>query len=102
METPFEGWAIEQIASHFPRWNHSFYRTQTGSEIDLIMTKGRKTVALEMKTSMSPTLTRGFWESLKAISPDEKYVICPVSSSYSLKDNVTVTNLKEFLATFPG
>ena len=93
----FEGFAIEQILSHCPRWNFAFYRTRSGAEMDLILSRGRKTLAVEIKTSKSPTPGRGFWEGIKDISSDENYIIAPVSSSYALKGGVRVIPLQDFV-----
>ena len=96
----FEGFVIENIMSHFDRWKYSFYRTRSGSEIDLVMTKGSRVIALEIKTSKAPVVGKGFVEAVKNIRANEKYVIAPVSSSYAIKNGVTVTNLKQFIKTF--
>ncbi len=96
----FEGFVIENIMSHFDRWKYSFYRARSGSEIDLVMTKGSRVIALEIKTSKAPVVRKGFVEAVKNIRANEKYVIAPVSSSYAIKNGVTVTNLKQFIKTF--
>ena len=93
----FEGFIIEQIISHFPRWNYSFYRTRSGSEVDLIMSRGQQTLSIEIKTSPSPSLQKGFWEANKDIASDKNYIIAPVTSTYSIKGGVTVTNLQSFI-----
>ncbi len=93
----FESFVIENIISHFPRWNYSFYLTRSGAEIDLIMKKGRTTIALETKASKAPVPERGFWEGLKDIHFTKKYIIAPVNSNYQIKNKVTVASLKQFL-----
>lgn len=93
----WEGIVIENIISNFRDWNFNFYRTATGEELDLIMVKGNKTIAIECKASTAPNLTKGFWNAMENIKPDKAFVIAPISESYPVKENVTVCGLLEFL-----
>ncbi len=45
----YEGFVIENIITQLPRWQASYYRTSNGAEIDLILTKGMKKIAIEIK-----------------------------------------------------
>ncbi len=56
----WEGYAIENIATVFPEWSLSFYRTSHGAEIDLVMQKGSYKIALEFKNSLAPKVSRDF------------------------------------------
>lgn len=94
--TSFEGFVIENIMTQFPKWSFYFYRTRSGAEIDLIMTKGRKTLAIEIKASTSPKLEKGFFIAAKDIGAVQKYLIAPIDKPYPIKD-VMVTNLSYFL-----
>jgi predicted AAA+ superfamily ATPase len=93
----WEGLVIENIISNFRDWDFSFYRTATGEELDLVMVKGKKTIAIECKASTAPTLTKGFWNAMEIIKPDKAFVIAPISGSYPIKENVTVCGLLEFI-----
>jgi uncharacterized protein len=93
----YEGYIIENILSCFPRWQASYYRTSSGAEVDLILQKGQKQIAIEIKASTSPRLSKGTWNSLKEIAPDETIVIAQVDTSYPLGNNVKVMPIKEFL-----
>ncbi len=93
----FEGFVIENIISHLPGWQFYFYRTRSGAEIDLLMIRGRRKVAVEIKASKAPVLKPGFWTAIKDVEADEKYVIAPVEKTYPLKGNVTVCSLTRFL-----
>lgn len=93
----FEGFVIENILAEMPRWQASFYRTSNGTEIDLVLTKGSKKIAVEIKSSTSPKLTKGFWTSMEQISPDEAIIIAPIDDHYPLAENVTVKPLSLFL-----
>ena len=96
----FEGYIIENILSEMPRWQASFYRTSNGAEIDLVLTKGTKKIAVEVKSSTSPKLSKGFWTSMEQVSPDEAIIVAPVSDQYPLAENVTVKPLSGFLEQY--
>jgi predicted AAA+ superfamily ATPase len=94
----WEGFVIEQIACNLPIGAQLFYyRTQAGSELDLVIEKGLKRIAIEIKLSTSPQVTKGFWQGIKDIEATEAYVIAPVNESYALKDDVTVISPLDFL-----
>ncbi|MCC6582018.1 MAG: DUF4143 domain-containing protein, partial [Phycisphaeraceae bacterium] len=93
----WEEMVIENILSTLKGWEAGFYRTATGNEIDLVMTKGRKKIAVECKASSAPSVSRGFWTALDDIKPDETWIIAPVNEPYPLKKNVTVAPLDYFL-----
>ncbi len=68
------------------------------TEIDLVLRRGRRVVAFELKSSTVPKVTKGFWNALADISPDEAYVVAPVERFYPLKHGVMVTPLIDILA----
>ena len=94
----WEGFAIEQILSEFPAWKSWFYRTVAGAELDLILTKGQKRVAIECKASSAPTVTKGFWNALRDLDIEEALIIAPVMESYPIADRVTVAPLHDLPA----
>ena len=69
-----------------------------GAEIDLILRRGRRTLAFELKSSTVPRVSKGFWNALEDISPDEAYVVAPVEDSYPMKGDVMVSPLQEIIA----
>jgi uncharacterized protein len=98
----WEGFVMENIISALPGWSPYFYRSVAGAEIDLVLERGRQRLAIEIKASTAPKVSRGFWNSLADLSIETAYVIAPVDSSYPLKDGVQVMPLpllKEELAT---
>ena len=88
---------IENIINKFKNWNYFYYRTSNGSEIDLILTKATKIIAIEIKDSSIPKLSKGFWNAIADINPTKAFVIAQVSMPYPLKNNVMVYPLEEFL-----
>jgi uncharacterized protein len=94
----WEGWVIEQVISRIPRmWDAYFYRTQTGAEIDLVIQKTypRPIIAIDIKFSLAPEPTKGFWQSLEDLRPDKAFVIYPGQRSYPLSKTVEVLPLSQ-------
>jgi len=94
----FEGFAMENILAYAKNYVPSFYRTSAGAEIDLILRKGRQTLAFEFKSSTVPRVSKGFWNALDDISPEAAYVVAPVEESYPMKGGVSVVPLQEAFA----
>jgi len=93
----WEGFALENILSYSNGWDSTFFRTTTGVEIDLILSKGKKKIACEFKASKAPTLTKGFWAALDYLNTDEAWIIAPINEPYPIKKNVMVAPLNYFL-----
>ncbi len=93
----FEGFAMENIITFANNYEPSFYRTSAGAEIDLILRKGRQTLAFEFKSSTVPKVTKGFWNALDDISPDKAFVVAPVKEPYPIKGGVLVSPLEKII-----
>ena len=93
----WEGMVIENIIAIMPDWDFYFYRTATGDELDLILEKGNKRIAVECKATAAPKVTKGFWRALEDVKPQKTYIIVPIQVSYEIAPNVTVCGLEEFL-----
>jgi predicted AAA+ superfamily ATPase len=93
----WEGLVIENILSLLPNWKASFYRTSSGSEIDLILEKGNKRVAVECKGSTSPNLNRGFWNAVSELKFKEVWVVAPVKEAYPIEKGVMVAPLHQVI-----
>jgi uncharacterized protein len=93
----WEGMVIENIIVNKSSWDYFFYRTATGDEIDLILKKGTKIIAIECKASDAPKVTKGFFRSLEVVKPDKTYIIAPTNDTYQIQENVTVIGLTNFL-----
>lgn len=94
----YEAFVIASLLENFPRYEASFYRSSSGAEIDLVLEKGRKKIAIEIKSSSAPSLTQGYFEALKVIQPEEAFVLAPVDTSFPLKNDIWVHNLESMLA----
>jgi predicted AAA+ superfamily ATPase len=98
----WEGLIIENILSLLSSWNAAFYRTSSGSEIDLILEKGNRRIAIECKGSTSPNLSRGFWNAVADIKFQEVWVIAPVKERYPLEKGVVVAPLHQLTEHLMG
>lgn len=95
----WEGYVIEQIHRAVSgRWQFYYYRTQTGAETDLVLiSPNGKMVCIEIKYSLTPTLSRGFYQSMADLKPDYQYVIIPSGSPYFINEQLKVCSLLDFL-----
>jgi predicted AAA+ superfamily ATPase len=87
----WEGFVLEQVRAHAPAEAAlGFYRTAAGTELDLMVSLGRRTLGFEVKFSSSPKVTKGFWTALDDLGVDQAYVVAPVARRYPLAANVEV------------
>jgi len=89
----WEGYVIENIINSAPDWQPWFYRTTTGNEIDLLLTKGNKILAFECKATLSPELTRGTYTAMQDLKINELFVVAMAPESYYFKPNIQIGNL---------
>jgi len=92
---------VEQVIGALPRGCECFfYRTHAGAEVDLVVERpGRRPpLAIEIKASAAPKVSRGFWSALQDLEGARGLVICPAIESYPLGLNVDVLPIRS-LAT---
>ncbi len=89
----YEGYVIENIITQAPRWQSAFYRTSNSAEIDLVLSKGNRKIAIEIKSSTSPKVSKGFWSAIETIKPVQSYVVAPVDQPYPIAGNLTVISM---------
>ncbi len=93
--TSWENYAMENILSQVSEWNPWFYRTTSGIEIDLILTRGNKTMAFEFKTSTAPEITKGTYVAMKDLNINELFVVSPVNDCWQMRRNIKVGNVMD-------
>ena len=93
----WEGFALENILSSISIWKSYFYRDSNGTEIDLILEKANKRIAIEFKVSSSPTITKKFYNAINTIKAAETWIVAPVNDTYQIKPNIFVTSLYELI-----
>jgi predicted AAA+ superfamily ATPase len=95
----WEGFVIENlIAAARGRRTPYFYRTEDGAEIDLLFERGGKPeIAIEIKRSSAPTLSRGFHSARDALKVKESYLVHGGSDSWPEGEGVTAIGLVELM-----
>ncbi|MBI4745267.1 MAG: ATP-binding protein [Deltaproteobacteria bacterium] len=93
----WEGFVIEQVIGSIPKdWEAYFYRTGAGAEIDLVFFDGRKRpVAVEVKYSLSPKISKGFWQAFSDLSCKKGFVVYPGEESYPIDNHISTLPIKE-------
>lgn len=91
----WEGYVVQQILANLPpRLQPFFYRTKDGSELDLILVKGNQVqLAVEIKMSDQPTLSRGNRLALADLGNPPLYLITPSGGDYPLEEGIRVVGL---------
>ena len=90
----FEGMIIYNIIKRYPDYDFSFYKTSAGAELDLVIEGNGKTIGVEIKSSTSPKVTRGFWNALEDIKADIGWVVGWVDHKAQLRENVFISGLQ--------
>ncbi|MCD6013062.1 MAG: ATPase [Flavipsychrobacter sp.] len=95
----WEGFVLENLLACLPTgvacW---FYRTSAGAEIDLVVEQGTKKIyAVEIKRSLTPTISKGFHLGCEDIRATRQFIVYPGKETYSLGSNVTVLPLTEMM-----
>ena len=94
----WEGFVIEQILQKLPyRAEVSYYRTQAGAEVDLVIESSKEVIAIEIKRTLSPKVSLGFRNACEDINPDKRYYIIPHGDAYPLDEQTLAIGLEEFL-----
>ncbi|HBH29131.1 MAG: ATP-binding protein [Desulfofustis sp. PB-SRB1] len=87
----WEGFVIENIIAEYDRWHPSFIRTSNGAEVDLMLERAGKRHLLECKLSKAPKPSRGFYELVSDIRPEQAWIVAPVNEPYEIKKGITVS-----------
>ncbi len=95
----WESYVYEQILFHKPQNTELyFYRTYNQAEIDLLLIENNKPImAIEIKLSNSPSVSRGFYTSCEDLEIEQRYVVTPHADAYPKSNGVMVMNIKDFL-----
>lgn len=94
----WEGWVVEQILARLPSgWRATFFRTQAGAELDLVLERpgNRPPLGIEIKATSAPSPTKGFWNALDDLKA-EGWILCQAKDSYPLAKGVQVLPAWEF------
>jgi len=95
----WEGFALENILSVMPEGATSwFYRTAAGAEIDLVIEQGvRQRVAIEIKRSLAPSVSKGFHVGCEDITATRRYIVYPGTEQYPVSNGVIIMPLVDMM-----
>lgn len=98
----WEAFVIEQIIAQMPKGlSPYFYRTAAGAEIDLILkAENSSPIAIEIKYSLSPSLSRGFHQGYQDLDCKKGFVIYPGKDVYKIAKNITALPLNRLEELF--
>ena len=90
---------IENLLSAAPtNVRAGFYRTSTGAEIDLVLALPKRGLwAIEIKRSLAPRPSKGFWLACEDLRPDAKFVVTPGAERFPLGDGLEATGLADIM-----
>lgn len=96
----WEGYVVQQVVSRLAQSVIPYYyRTQNGAELDLILVKGGKPViALEIRYSNAPKLTRGNTQAIMDLGLEQTLVVTPEADGYWLRKDVRVCSIQNVWA----
>ena len=102
MGNSWESFVVEQIHNILPeRWQSFFMRSQAGAEIDLLLlTPSGKKIAIEVKHSLSPKLSKGFYNLSHDIQSDVNIIITPGKDSFLFSENIYQCGLEKLPELF--
>jgi predicted AAA+ superfamily ATPase len=100
----WEGFVIENLLSCLPvgatPW---FYRTSAGAEIDLVVEQNnKKKYAIEIKRSMTPSLSKGFHLGYEDIGATDRYIVYPGKERFPVTKEVSAISLLDMMNELAG
>lgn len=96
----WEGYVVEQIINHYSSEKEFYhYRTQAGTEADLVIAHYNKPIHIvEMKMNSDPHLSKSLLNSMEDLDVKQASIIVPGTNiSFSLKKGIKVCSLDVFL-----
>jgi uncharacterized protein len=93
----WEGFVLSQLTNSLPGWEFYYASTADQAEIDFILKKGKRVVAVECKLSKAPVVTKGFHYLLSDLKIKEAYVVCPIDSSFPMGKGVQAMNVLDLI-----
>lgn len=95
----WEGFVLESIIESLSnKWQYSYYRTSGQTELDLVLEGPKNQVlAVEIKRSIAPKLSKGFHSASDDIKATRKFVVYPGEDRFPLSHDTEAINLHAFL-----
>ena len=94
----WETLVLSTLSGELPSSDLFFYRTSQGAEIDFIIEKKGKRIAIECKASLSPSLTKGNRYAIKDLQADHTLIVSPLEQGWNMKDGVKIVSLSQMIS----
>lgn len=97
----WEGYVVEQTLALWQQHQGEayFYRTQQGTEADLVLAKGnRALVAIEIKYTISPKLSKGFVIATEDLRTPHNIIVTPGNAQFPVTENIEVCGIETWIA----
>jgi len=93
----WESFVTETLIAAAPDGTQAhYYRTATGTEVDLVLTlPGGKLWAIEIKRSSAPSVERGFHLACADLKPNKRFVVYSGSERFPLNADTDVIGLSD-------
>lgn len=93
----WEGFALEMIsqALNMDEQDVYFWRTHSGSELDLYWQKGTRNWGVEIKYQDAPRLTRSMRIAIDSLKLDRLWIVYPGKKSYPVAADIHVLSLND-------
>lgn len=95
----WEGYVMENLISCLPEgvtpW---FYRTSAGAEIDLVIEQNNKRkYAIEIKRSISPSISKGFHLGCEDIKATDRFIVYPGKERFPVTKEVSAISILDMM-----
>ena len=96
----WEGFAIENLlAAAGDRYVSTFYRTEDGAEVDLVLERGgRVEYAIEIKRTTAPEVSKGFRLASGVLKPRASFVVYGGDDEWPMGSGVRAISLRGMVA----
>jgi len=93
----WEGFVIENILAHLSdKWQYSYYRTQAGAEVDLILEGPKNQVwAVEIKRTVTPKISKGFILGSEDVGATKRFFVHAGEDRFPLSGNTEAIGIVE-------
>ena len=92
----WEGFVLDHIVAQLLAGARvSFYRTAAGAELDAVVEVGSRKLAFEIKFSVAPKVSKGFWQALGDVQPERAYIVAPVQEGWPFAESVDVIGVAD-------
>ena len=93
----WEGFVIEQVLNVAGTRDAYYWGTQSGAELDLLLTVNGKRVGVEVKYADAPRMTRSMRIALQDLQLSHLYVVYPGAARYDLGTRAEAIGLPDLL-----